>query len=470
MTLRDEHTPMNHFDLIIIGSGSGNAIPAELADAWRIAVIERGTFGGTCLNVGCIPSKMFVLPADRAEYAKHSPRLGVRTEFHGVDWPAIRDRVFGRIDPITEGGRQYRRDGHPNITLIEGSARFVAERTVKVHGDTLTADRFLVATGARPAIPPIAGLADVPFHTSDTIMRIDELPTRLGIIGGGFIAVELGHVFSAYGSDVTVFNRSNRLLRSHDRDISDRFTQLFAERVDLRLGELPHRVGMDGSQFVLVLGDQAGGDERIERFDQLLVATGRSPNCEDLHPTTAGINVHPDGRIEVDDTMATSAPGVWAIGDVANPHQLKHLANREAEIAFWNMAHPDEPRRSDTTALPHAVFSDPQVASVGYTEAEAQAHGHDYVVGRRDYGGTAYGWALEDESSFAKVIIDIPTKRLLGAHILGPQAATLIQILAQAMTFGQRADELATVPYYVHPALTEVVENALLDGLEKIPS
>ncbi len=459
-----------HFDLIIIGSGSGNAIPPELSDGWRIAIIERGTFGGTCLNVGCIPSKMFVLPADRAVHAAHPGRLGIDTEFHGVDWSAIRDRVFGRIDPITAGGRDYRRNGNPNITLVEGSASFIGERTILVDGRTLTADRVLVATGARPSIPPIAGLADVPFHTSDTIMRIDELPPRLGIIGGGFIAVELGHVFSAYGSDVTLFNRSNRLLRSHDQDISERFTELFAARVDLRLAELPRRVGLDGSRFELVLADEAGGEDRVERFDQLLVATGRSPNSEDLHPKTAGIAVHPDGRIEVDDTMATTAPGVWAIGDVANPHQLKHLANREAEIAFWNMAHPDQPRRSDTSALPHAVFSHPQVGSVGLTEAEVQARGFDYVVGRRDYGGTAYGWALEDESSFAKILIETPTKRILGAHILGPQAATLIQLVAQAMTFGQRADELATGPYYVHPALTEVVENALLDGLAKIPA
>lgn len=459
---------MDHFDLIIIGSGSGNAIPPELADRWRIAIIERGTFGGTCLNVGCIPSKMLVLPADRAEYAKHSQRLGVNTEFHGVDWPAIRDRIFGRIDPIAEGGRQYRRNGHPNITLIEGTARFTGERTVRVGSRTLTGDRILVATGARPSIPPIAGLSEVPYHTSDTIMRLDELPPRLAIIGGGFIATELGHVFSAFGSEVTVFNRSDRLLRSHDRDVSDRFTELFADRVDLRLGELPHLVRSDGSLIELVLRDTDGHD-RVEVFDQLLVATGRSPNSEDLHPPVAGIAVHPDGRIEIDDTMATTAPAVWAIGDVANPQQLKHLANREVEIAFWNMANPDNPRRGDTSALPHAVFSDPQVGSVGYTEAEAQAHGFDYVVGRRDYGGTAYGWALEDESSFAKVIIEVPTKRILGAHILGPQAATLVQLVAQAMTFGQRADELATKPYYIHPALTEVVENALLDGLDKIP-
>ena len=460
---------MDHFDLIIIGTGSGNAIPAELADQWRIAVIERGTFGGTCLNVGCIPSKMLVLPADRAEYAKHSPRLGVQTEFHGADWPAIRDRVFGRIDPITEGGRVYRRDGHPNITLVEGSARFVAERTVEVAGRTLTADRVLVATGARPAIPPIPGLADVPFHTSDTIMRIDELPERMAVIGGGFIAVELGHVFSAYGAKVTLFNRSDRLLRTHDRDISDRFTELFADRVELRLADLPSSVQLNQGRFELVFGNATEG-RHVEVFDQLLVATGRKPNSEDLHPRAAGIAVHPDGRIEVDDTMATTAPGVWAIGDVANPHQLKHLANREAEIAFWNMAHPDEPRSGDTSALPFAVFSDPQVAAVGRTEAEVQAAGIDYVVGRRDYGGTAYGWALEDQSSFAKILIEVPTKRILGAHILGPQAATLIQLVAQAMTFGQRADELATGPYYVHPALTEVVENALLDGLEQLPS
>ncbi|MDH3294134.1 MAG: mycothione reductase [Acidimicrobiia bacterium] len=458
---------MEHFDLIIIGSGSGNSIPTELADRWKIAVIERGVFGGTCLNVGCIPSKMFVLPADLAEQARHGPGLGVNTSFHDADWPAIRDRVFGRIDLISEGGKQYRRDGHPNITLIEGTARFVGDRRIKVGGVTHAADRVLIATGARAMIPPINGLAATRHHTSDTIMRLDRLPRRLGIIGGGFIAAELGHVFSAFGTEVTLFNRSNRLLRTHDRDVSQRFTEVFGKRVDLRLGRIPTEIHEVGDAIALTVHPDDDGVEFVE-VDELLVATGRFPRSHDLDVHAAGIEVHPDGRIVTDDTMATCVEGVWAVGDVTNDHQLKHLANREAEIAFWNMTNPDQPRRIDRSVLPHAVFSDPQIGTVGMTEQEAEAHEIDYVVGRRDYGGTAFGWALEDDSSFAKVIIERATRKIIGAHVLGPQAASLIQLLVNAMTFGHTADEVAKAPFYVHPAATEVIENAVLDGLEQL--
>ncbi len=452
---------METFDLIIIGSGSGNAIPAEMA-GWKIALIERGTFGGTCLNVGCIPSKMFVLPADVAESARHGARLGIDTSFNGVDWPAIRDRVFGRIDPIAAGGEQYRAEGTPNLELIQGTARFTGERVLEVEGRTLTAPKILVATGSRATSLPIPGLDEVRSHTSDTIMRLDSLPARLGILGGGFIATELGHVFSGYGSQVTLFNRSNALLRAEDAEISARFTEVFGRRVDLRLGQVPDRIEQTGDTIVI----HSNGE--TAEVDELLVAAGRKPNGDLIDAVAGGLEVHEDGRIKVDATMATSVDGVWAIGDVSNPFQLKHLANLEAKVAFWNMQNPDSIKDVDPRAVPHAVFSDPQVASVGLTEAAATAEGIDYVVGRRDYGGTAYGWALEDEDSFAKVLISTETGLIVGAHILGPQAASLIQPLIQAMQFNQQARAVADEVFYIHPALTEVVENALLDGLEKL--
>jgi mycothione reductase len=449
------------FDLVIIGSGSGNAIPEYLAD-WRIAIVERSTFGGTCLNVGCIPSKMFVLPADKAVEAGQSAKLGVDVRFHGADWAAIRDRVFGRIDPIAEGGRKYRESGSPNITLIEGTARFVGERVLDVEGRRITARHILVAAGSRPVVPPIQGLAETGFHTSDTIMRLDALPERLGIIGGGYVAVEMGHVFSALGSQVSIFNRSEVLLRVHDREVAERFTEVFGERVDLHLQHLPNRIERRGDTIVV----HCAGDE--VPVDALLVATGREPNSDLLDADRGGLTCHHHGTIAVDAHMRTSVDGVWAIGDVANDYQLKHVANREAEIAFWNIAHPDELRSVDYRAVPAAVFSNPQVAAVGLTEDQARASGREYVVGRRDYGGTAYGWALVDETSFAKVIVDRETGLIVGAHIIGPQAATLIQPVVQAMQFEQTAAELASEPYWIHPALTEVVENALLEAIEQL--
>jgi mycothione reductase len=452
---------MDTFDLIIIGTGSGNAIPAEMA-GWKIALVERGIFGGTCLNVGCIPSKMFVLPADVAESARHGQRLGIDTSFNGADWPAIRDRVFGRIDPIAAGGEQYRAEGTPNLELIRGTARFTAERVLDVDGRAITAPKIMVATGSRATSLPIPGLDQVTVHTSDSIMRLEELPARLGILGGGFIATELGHVFSGYGSKVTLFNRSNVLLRAEDGDISKRFTEIFGRRVDLRLGQVPDKIEQTGDTITI----HAGGE--VVEVDQLLVAAGRKPNSDLVDAAAGGLDVHDDGRIKVDATMATSVEGVWAIGDVSNAFQLKHLANLEAKVAFWNMQHPEDLKEVDSRAVPHAVFSDPQVAAVGLTEEQATAAGKNFVVGLRDYGGTAYGWALEDQDSFAKVLIDADSGLIIGAHILGPQAASLIQPLIQAMQFGQQARAVADEVFYIHPALTEVVENALLDGLEKL--
>lgn len=454
---------MDTFDLIIIGSGSGNSIPPHLA-GWKIALVERGIFGGTCLNVGCIPSKMFVLPADVAETARHGSHIGVDSHVDGVDFAGIRDRIFGRIDPIAAGGKEYRASGTPGLELITGTARFTGDRTFDVDGRAITAPKVLLAAGARPVIPDIPGLADAPFHTSDTIMRLPELPARLGVIGGGYIAVELGHVFSAYGSQVTMFTRSPRMLGFEDEEVSARFTEVFARRVDHRAGQLPTQVETRADGTIALHGADGG----VTVVDQLLVATGRRPNSDLLDTAAGGVPTTDDGRVVVDDTMATPVEGVWALGDIANDYQLKHLANAEAKVAFWNLAHPDDQRRVSYRAVPHAIFGHPQIAGVGLTEQAARAAGLDFVVGRRDYGGTAYGWALEDSESFAKVLIGRADRRILGAHVIGPQASTLVQPLIQAMQFDQPADRVAHEVFYIHPALTEVVENALLDGLDQL--
>jgi mycothione reductase len=459
----DTHTDIETYDLIIIGSGSGNAIPEHLGD-WRIALVERGTFGGTCINVGCIPSKMFVLPADVALEAQHAERLGLDIEFHGADWAAIRDRIFGRIDPISVSGREYRATGTPNVTLYEGTARFVGPKVLDVEGERLTAQHIMIAAGSRPVVPPIPGLVETGFHTSDTIMRLDDLPERLGVIGGGFIAVEMGHVFAALGSRVSVFNRSALLLSHHDREVAERFTQVFGARpnVELHLGHLPSKIERRDDGIVI----HCRGEEIV--VDDLLVATGREPNSDLLDADQGGIACHHHGAIIVDEHLRTNVDGVWAVGDVANAWQLKHVANHEADVAFWNIAHPDDLRRVDYKAVPSAVFGNPQVAAVGLTEEQARMEGRDVVVGRRDYGGTAYGWALIDDSSFAKVLVDRATGLIVGAHVVGPQAATLIQPLVQAMQFDQTADAVANQPFWIHPAPTEVIENALLEALEQL--
>jgi mycothione reductase len=449
-----------HYDLAVIGSGSANSIIDERFADQRVALLEKGVFGGTCLNVGCIPTKMFVYPADLALAATpgHGDRLGVDSHLDGVRWTEVRDRIFGRIDPISAGGRRWRAQDNPNVTLFEGHARFVGERRLDTGtGETITADRVVVATGSHPLVPDIEGLDTVAFHTSDTVMRIDALPERVLVVGGGFVAAEFAHVLGSFGSRVTIANRSAAMLRAEDEEVSAAFTRAACQRWDVRLDTEVLRVEPDGDVIRAHLSD----DTTVE-VDLLLVATGRVPSSDGLDLDRTGVDVDDDGLVVVDEHQRTTAPGVWALGDVANRFQLKHVANAEARVVQHNLLHPDDLRRTPHDAVPSAVFSSPQVASVGLTEREAVEQGVDHVIGRQQYGGTAYGWAMEDTSSFAKVLADPVTGLILGAHLIGPQASNLIQPLIQAMSFGQSAHDVARGQYWIHPALAEVVENVLL--------
>lgn len=460
---------MSHFDLMILGSGSGNSILDERFADWKVAIVDkgvgsRGSFGGTCLNVGCIPTKMFVHTADVAGSPEAGARLGVDLERVGVDWPQVRDRIFGRIDPIADAGERFRAEEQPNVRLLRGNARFTGPRRLNVElldGDvTVTADRVVVAAGSRPRLPPIPGLAESGFHTSDSIMRLERLPARMIVLGSGFVAAELAHVFAAFGVAVTVVARSGALLRGQDAEISRRFTELTSQRWDLRLNRKAVGVERDGEVVRLRL-QGSDGDETVEA-EELLVAVGRVSNADRLDAAAGGLEVTRHGRIAVDAHQQTTADGVWALGDVSSEHQLKHVANHEARVVQHNLLHPHEPMRSDGLVVPHAVFGSPQIASAGLTEEQARSRGLDYVSAVQEYAGIAYGWAMEDTTGFAKLLADPDTGRLLGAHIIGPQAPTLIQPLVQAMQFGLDALTMARGQYWIHPALPELIENALL--------
>jgi mycothione reductase len=450
-----------HHDLVVIGTGSGNTFVDERFADWDVAFVEHGVFGGTCLNVGCIPTKMYVWAADVAEAVRTSARYGVDASIDKVRWADIRDRIFGRIDPISAGGREYRIERSPNVTVYEGHAAFTGPRTLSVDGTTeLTADQVVVAAGGRPAVPRAIIESGLPYETSDTVMRLDTQPERLVIVGGGYIAAEFAHVFSALGTQVTVVVRGSRMLRSHDETISTAYTELISQRLDVRLATQVREVTGRPGALRVALDD---GSEVAA--DALLVATGRIPNGDRMNLGAAGIATHSDGRIEVDRFQRTSADGVWALGDVSSPWALKHVANREAKVVGHNLTHPDDLVETDHRHVPSAVFTEPQVASVGETEDMVRMSGLDYTVKIQRYGDVAFGWAMEDTTGLCKVIAERATGRLLGAHLLGPQASSLIQPLIQAMSFGLGAREMATGQYWIHPALPEVVENALL-GLE----
>jgi mycothione reductase len=447
-----------HFDLAVIGTGSGNSIVDERFDGKRVAILEKGIFGGTCLNVGCIPTKMFVYPADVAHSAAHGDVLGVETRFDRARWREIRDRIFRRIDPIRDAGRHWRADQNPNVTLFEGHARFVDVRTLDTGtGETITADDVVIAAGARPVVPDVEGLEEVGFHTSDTIMRIDALPDRLLVIGGGFVAAEFAHVFGSFDTHVTIVNRSSALLRGEDADVSAAFTGIAQNRWDVRLETKVEKVERYGDVVRARLSDGSTVD-----VDVVLVAAGRRSNADGLDLDRTGVRTDDDGVILVDDHQRTNVEGIWALGDIANHFQLKHVSNLEARVIQHNLLHPDDLVRARHDVVPSAVFTSPQVASVGLTERQAVERGVRHVVAKQMYGDTAYGWAMEDTTSFAKVLADPDTGLVLGAHVLGPQASNLLQPLVQAMSFGQTAHDVARGQYWIHPALMEVVENLLL--------
>lgn len=449
---------MRHYDLVVLGAGSGNMLLTEEFGRLRTAVVEPDRFGGTCLNRGCIPSKMFVIAADAAEDARAAERLGVHASVAPVDWRAVRDRVFGRIDPLHERAVDHRRRNE--VDVYTDHAQFVAPKVVQVADERITADTFVVAVGSRPVIPDIPGLDAVAYHTSDTVMRIDEVPASMLVIGGGYIAAEFGHVFSAFGTQVTVVQREPRLLMAEDEQISARFTELASQRHRVLLDSHVTRVEPRGDGVAAtVVGPD--GEQAVEAA-LLLVCVGRRPNTDRLQAAAGGLALDEHGHIATDSAYRTSVPGVWALGDAVNHFQLKHMANAESRLVRHNILHPEDVRTLTNAVAPHAVFTSPQIAGVGLTEQEARRRGIDHRVAVRAYADTAYGWALEDTTGFAKILADPAERTILGAHIIGPQAATLIQPLIQAMSLGLTVDQVGRDVLYIHPALTEVVEQALL--------
>lgn len=458
---------VHEVDLAIIGSGSGNTLLTEYWNDKQVALAEKGVFGGTCLNVGCIPTKMFVRPAEMARTPQEAARLGVQLREDGADWARIRDRVFSRIDPISQAGYDYR-DQAQNVLVISDEVKLEGTHGFRAPDGTGVKTRQLViAAGSRPSVPDLPG-TDLPgVHTSDTVMRLESLPERIVIIGGGYIACEFAAIFSGLGAHTTQLVRREQLMRHLDTEICDAFNAEAPNHWQVARKTEPKSIerNADGTLSVHT-------NRETHTAEVVLFATGRIPNTDLIGAKEAGLDLHEDGRLVVDDYQrvlrgGTPLEGVYALGDISAQDQLKHVANYEARVVSHNLEHPANLRPNTQRAVPAAVFTHPELAQIGLTEAQGvEKFGAENVtVKNQRFGDTAYGWAMEDTTGRFKVVADKRDGKILGAHAMGYHASNLIQPVIMAMNLGIDAYRAARGQYWIHPALMEVVENALL-GLD----
>jgi mycothione reductase len=447
---------MQEFDLIVIGSGSGlDVANAAARSGLGVAVIEKGRMGGTCLNRGCIPSKLLIHSADVAEIIKSAGQFGIIDTGFSVDFERIVSRVSGIVDSESDGIRKaFSEIQNPRLFLHE--CRFVGEKTISAGGQTIKADKILIASGTRPAIPEIEGLEGSGFITSDEAMRLKKQPHSLTVIGGGYIAAELAHFFGALGTKINVIQRRDVLVPDEDEEIAKKFTDLFSKKYGVHLGYHTESVRKDKDTFTVVAKNSSGGKIEIES-DQLLIAAGRVPNSDTLELDKTGVKTDGSGFIVVDDHLETSTTGIFALGDAVGRYLFKHAANHEAQYAFHNLTH-EKKIPVDYTAMPHAIFSSPQVAGAGYTEQELKDKEVPYTKAIYPYIRTAMGEAIDDRDGFVKLLASSEGK-ILGCHIIGSHASILIHEVLVAMRLGAGVDSI-TKTVHIHPALSEVVARA----------
>lgn len=449
---------MKKFDIIVIGSGGGAKITSPAAKlGLKVAVIEKDKLGGTCLNRGCIPSKMLIHPADVALTINEAKKfdIDVDTNF-SVDFATLVTRISNTVD----GDSKSIEAGYgknPNITFYPAEGKFISNKGMKVGQEEITADKIFIATGARPAIPNIEGLQGTPFMTSTEALRNTQLPRKLIIIGGGYIAVELGHAYGALGCEVHFFVRS-KLLRREDSQVAEEFQKVFSKLYNVHLGAVPIKVDYRNGMFTITFKHQNGSTSQM-MADSLLIATGIVPNTDNLGLENTDIKLTSEGFIKVDDRLRAGVEGVWALGDCVGNYLFRHSVNFEGEYLMRTIFTENKDEPINYGPVPHAIFTHPQIAGAGKTEDELKKEGADYVVGLNHYKDSAMGMALLSDHGFVKLFIDKKSRRILGVHVIGEEASNMVHMVIALMYKDGTLDDLLRM-IYIHPALPETVRNA----------
>lgn len=449
---------MKKFDVIVIGAGDvglGIAFKAA-AEGLKVALIDKGKVGGTCVNTGCVPSKTLIYTADRIIEAGRDLKLGINSEIIHVDFKVVMDRVRG----VVSSGRNSIKealDGTENITFINRECHFLDEHTLEAGEDKISGRKIFIASGARPFIPPVKGLDAVSYLTNESVLELEKKPASMVFIGGGYIALEYAHFFSALGVKVTIIDRNTDFLHFGEPEISALLKKEMGKRVELHMGVEISGVKLTGKGPSVLVKDLTTGQETTVTAETVMVAAGRKSNADILKPEKAGLETDKADFIKVDEYLRTNRKHIWALGDATGKAMFTHAGDREAEIA-WHNAISRKKLRMDFNLVPYAVYTHPQIASIGLTEQQARKE-HDVLVGRAMYSDTVMGEAMNEFDGFAKAIVEKETGKILGFHIIGPHAAILIQEVVNTMI--NKGDVKAiTGCMHIFPALSNIITEA----------
>jgi len=450
---------MEKFDVLVIGSGSGMMVASNAVGiGLKTAVVESGPMGGTCVNRGCIPSKMLIYPADVAALIQEAKSVDVNVTINSISF----ERMMNRMHQFVTEDSQHQAaavEATANVVWFKGVGEFISDYTMKVGSHVIKADKIFIVSGARPDIPSIKGIDSVNYLTSDTVLELKKQPKSMVIIGGGYIAAEYGHFFSSMGTEIIIVQRNPRLLPEEEPEISDLIREEMGKRISIFTNY--EAVEIREKNDIKTVTARNRGDGTLKEFsaEALLVAAGRTPNSDLLKPEKTGVELDERGYVKVNEYLETGKKNIWAFGDAIGKQMFKHVANYEAEIAWHNAIH-DHKVKIDYSAAPHAVFTHPQIAAVGLKEAEAKQKGCKILVGKAFYKDTAMGTAMGEPEGFVKVIVERETGKIFGGHIVGPFASTLIQEIINAMISGDKTFLPIIRAMHIHPAMPEVVQKA----------
>jgi mycothione reductase len=450
---------MERFDVLVIGSGSGMLVAsAAVEQGFRTALVESGKMGGTCINRGCVPSKMLIYPADVVATLKDAEKLGIHTTVDSVDFNNIMTRMHALVNGDSDNQARAV-EATPDLTWFKEKGEFTSDYTMQVSSHTITAEMIFIASGARTQVPLIKGIENLDYLTSDTVLELETPPKSILIVGGGYIGMEYGHFFAGIGTKTTILQRPYRVLPDEEPEISGLLKKEMQQRMEIYTGFEVIEARQESEVKTLVARNRQDGSQKEFSAESVMIAAGRVSNADALKPEKTGVKLDEHGYIKVNDYLETSKKNIWAFGDAIGKQMFKHVANYEAGIVWHNAVH-DHKVEMDFSAAPHAVFTHPQVASVGLKEEEAAQQGYKILVGKALYKETAMGGAMGYPEGFVKVVVEMETGKILGAHIIGAEASILIQEIVNAMVSETGNFAPIATAMHIHPAMSEVVQNA----------